>query len=163
MRKYLAAAIVIAGISLGYLWPAHAQNPALSGATPVQPTQALYYMIPISATAAVNTATTLTIPTPPPGFYNYVCRLAWNLSNDTTGTVATQIVSTSTNFNSFATKVSEVATASANYDSPTMMWGEPATGCAKSTSPGTSTTFVSSASGATHASFTWYAMYYQAP
>lgn len=141
----------------------HAQNPPQAGPIQTQNNQSLYYTIPISATAAVNTATTLTIPAPPAGLYNYVCRLAWNLSNDNTGTVVTNIVSTSTNFNSFATKVSEVVTASANYDSQTMLWGDPATGCVKSTSPSTATTFVSSASGATHAAWTWYATYYQAP
>ena len=40
----------------------HAQNSPQAGTTPVQPTQSLYYLTPISATAAVNTATTLTIP-----------------------------------------------------------------------------------------------------
>lgn len=134
----------------------------LNGPVPAQAAQSVYYVIPISSTGAVNTAITLTIPTPPAGYYNYICKLAFNVSNDTTGTVVTNAVSTSTNFNSVAFKVSQVATASANYDSGTYDWGTPATGCAKSVSPGTATTFVSP-TGQTHAMWTWYAMYYQGP
>lgn len=138
------------------------QNPPVANVTPVQATQGLYYTTPISATAAVNVATTLTLPAPASGLYNYVCKLAFNLSNDTTGTVVTNAASTSTNFGTFTFKVSHVVTASAGYDSPTYDFGSPATGCAKSVSPGTATTFVSTA-GLTHSAWTWYALYYQAP
>jgi len=38
-----------------------------------QATQGLYYLTPISNTAAVNNQVTLTIPAPPTGLYNYIC------------------------------------------------------------------------------------------
>lgn len=139
-----------------------AQNAPQSNTTPVQATQSLYYTIPISATAAVNTATTLTIPAPPAGLYNYVCSLSIDSSNDNTGTAVTNVATSSTNFNSFALKFSHTATASGDYTSPVYKFGDPATGCAKSTSPGTATTFVSAASQ-THDIATWTATYYQAP
>lgn len=142
---------------------ASAQNNADAGAQPVQLTTPKYSLIPISATAAVNTSTTLTIPAPPPTWYNYVCYLAYQVGNDNTATVVTNVVSTSTNFNSFAVKFS--AASSASTDSgvqvalPAM---QPTGGCAKSTSPGVATTFVSPAS-VTHAMWTWYGLYYQGP
>jgi hypothetical protein len=52
------------------------------------------------------------IPAPAAGLYNYVCSLAYDLSNDTTGTVVTNVVTTSTNFGTFALKVSQTAVAS---------------------------------------------------
>lgn len=138
-----------------------AQGPVYPGATPTQGAPALYALTPISATGAVNTAITLTIPAPPAGMYNYICKLGYNLSNDTTGTVATNVVSTSTNFNSFAVKTSQIATASIE-NNWMMDFGTPATGCARSTASATATTFVSPAS-VTHAMWTWYAAYFQAP
>lgn len=122
----------------------------------------VYPLTAISATAAANTQTTLTIPAPGAGLYNYVCSLGFNASNNNTGAVITNAVSTSTNFNAFAIKFSVLSTASNNYDLPYMTWGSPTTGCVKSTSPGTATTFVSPGA-ATNFAFTWYATYYQAP
>jgi len=133
-----------------------AQAPTIVTATTPQIT-----LIPISATAAVNTQTTLTIPAPPGGMYNYVCSLAFQLGNDTTATVVTNVVSTSTNFNSFAVKVSQPSVASNDTGAMMVLNGQGTAGCAKSTAPGTATTFVSPA-GVTHAMWTWYATYYQA-
>lgn len=153
----IAVLVVASGLTLGRLL---AQNAPTAGTTQVQANVALYYTIPISATAAVNTATTLTIPAPPAGQYNYVCKLSFNISNNNTGAAVSNAASTSTNFNSFAVKASHVATASAGYDSPVYLRGSPASGCAKSTSPGTATTFVSP-TGLTSSAWTWYALYYQ--
>lgn len=136
-----------------------AQNPPAANTTPVQATQALYYQIPISSTAASG-ATTLTIPVPAPNLYNYVCHLAINGSNNNTGAVLTNAVTTQTNFNSFVLKFSQISANSNTYDWA-MPMGTPSTGCAKSTSPGTATTFVSPS--VTNWAFTWYATYFQAP
>src|SRR5436190_7324087 len=76
-----------------------------SSGSPVQITTQ-YALVPISATAAVNVQTTLTIPAPPPGFYNYVCSLHFNASQNGTGTAAVNAVTTSTNFNAWALKFS---------------------------------------------------------
>jgi hypothetical protein len=136
-----------------------------SGFVPVIP------VVPISATAAVNNATTLTIPTPPGGFSNYVCSLGYQLNSDATGAAVTNAVTTSTNFNAFAIKVSMPVSVNLDSSSGTQANGQanvtlfslnPGGGCAKSTIPGTATTFVSTA-GLTHAAWTWYATYYQAP
>lgn len=119
--------------------------------------------IPISATAAVNTQTTLTIPAPPGGMSNYICYLAYQASADATGAAITNAVTTSTNFNSFAVKFSQPA--GVNLDSGVQVVLNTlgaAGGCPKSTIPGTPTTFVSSA-GLTHETWTWYAVYVQAP
>lgn len=136
------------------------QNLPTAPATQTQTVNALPYLTLYSATAAVNVATTLTIPAVQ-GQWIYVCKLKFNLSNDNTGTVVTNVASTSTNFNSVAFKASHVVTASAGYDSPTFDFGEPGTGCAKSTSPSTAVTFVSPAS-VTHSAWTWYATAYYA-
>lgn len=139
---------------------ARAQNIAPATATQVQATQGYYFTTPISATAAVATVTTLTIPAPPGGLYNYVCSLALNASQNASATAATNAVTTSTNFNAFALKFSFPATVNGTYDWGTK-WGEPSTGCVKSVSPGTATTFASPNQAQT--AFTWYATYYQAP
>lgn len=131
------------------------------GATLVQLAPALYGLTPISSTAAVAAQTTLTIPAPPAGQYNYICDLHFNASQNATSTASTNAVTTSTNFNSYAIKYSLAATANANYDW-IEGWGSSATGCAKSTSPGTATTFVSPAAQ-TNTAFTWTAAYFQAP
>lgn len=135
---------------------------SIQSATPVQAITAYYATIPISATAAVNTQTTLTIPAPAPGLYNYVCRLEFVASQDGTSAANSNLTTSSTNFNSFAMKYSLAATANLTYTGPVYQWGDPATGCAKSTSPGVATTFVSPTAVANTA-FTWYATYYQAP
>jgi hypothetical protein len=118
------------------------------------------YTIAISATAAVNNQTTLTIPQPPSGQYNYVCKLEFSASQNGTSTANPNSTTSSTNFNSWAWKYSLAATANLSYEHSFDM-GNPATGCAKSTSPGTVTTFVSPAA-LTNTAFTWSATYYQA-
>src|SRR5689334_8354005 len=157
--KYLGVALLT--MALCGLVGVRAQNFTPAGATSVQLTSPQYFTTPISATAAVNTQTTLTIPAPAAGLYNYVCTLAYELSSDGTGGALANLVSTSTNFNSFAVKFSVPATV--GYDEVVPLFsGTPSTGCAKSAASGTATTFVSPAS-ATHTTFTWYATYYQAP
>jgi hypothetical protein len=129
--------------------------------TPVTIAANQYPLTPISATAAVNNATTLTIPAPPAGMYNYVCSLHFNASQSGTGAAVNNGVTTSTNFNTFAIKFSILAVASqANYDLAEY-WGIANVGCVKSTAPGTATTFVSPSASQT--AFTWDATYYQAP
>ena len=140
--------------------PAMAQGTVAPGtpATPVVVTGPT--LIPISATAAVNTATTLTIPAPPGGQYNYICYLAWEGSNDNTATVVTNAVTTSTNFNAFALKFSVPSAASNDTGTQVVLSATSPGMCAKSASPGTATTFVSP-SGMTHEAFTWMAIYWQ--
>ena len=156
--------LTLVAVSLVFCAEVFAQaNVPLSTATQVQAGPAINYQIAISATAAVNTQTTLTIPAPAAGQFNYICSLGFNASQSGTGAILNNQVTTSTNFNSFALKFSILAVASqANYDAPSLIWGTPATGCAKSTLAGTATTFVSPAAAAQTA-FTFYATYYQAP
>ena len=161
-NRYLTLTLgVLIGLALIAVPTSTAQNAPLSNATAVQPTISLYFMTPISATAAVNNQTTLTIPAPSAGLYNYVCKLAFVISQDGTATANTNVVTTSTNFNSFALKKSLAATANLSTE-VSLDFGSPATGCAKSTSPGTATTFVSPAAAANTA-YSWYAAYFQAP
>ena len=159
MRAWLRSILFSVGLILALSLSAYAQAPTVVQAT----TPSGITLIPISATAAVANATTLTIPAPPGGLYNYVCWLAYEVGQDATGTVLSLATSSSTNFNAFAVKFSQLATV--NIDSGSMVLinsGGPGAGCVKSTSPGTATTFVQSASNA-HATWTWYATYYQAP
>lgn len=133
--------------------------------TPVQLTTPApnIVLVPISSTAAVNTQTTLTIPAPAGGLFNYVCYLAYEINQDATSTAYTNAVSTSTNFNSFAVKVSQPATV--NVDSgvqPVLNSMGAVGGCAKSAASGTATTFVGPVANL-HAAWTWYAVYFQAP
>lgn len=148
----LLAALLIAA-------PAFAQAP-----TPVQivpPPANGPILTAISSTAAVNTATVLTIPAPPGGQYNYVCYLAFEINSDATGGALSNVVSTSTNFNSFAVKVSFPATVSIDGGIQTALAGAvPAGSCVKSASPGVATTFTAPASS-THIAWTWYASYFQ--
>jgi hypothetical protein len=123
--------------------------------------QTQYALVSASQTQAINTQTTLTIPAPPPSFYNYVCSVHFNASQNATSTAITNAVTTSTNFNAWAIKFSLAAVANQNYDM-NQSWGIANVGCVKSTSPGTATTFVSPAAVA-QAAFTWDATYYQAP
>ncbi len=155
-RPVLFALALCAGFVLAAV-PASAQAPTVVSFSTPQVT-----VVPISATAAVNTQTVLTIPAPPGGQYNYVCYLAYEINNDATGGAISNSVSTSTNFNSFAVKVSNVGTASTDSGVLQILTGSPATGCAKSAAAGTATTFTSPAS-ATHIAWTWYATYFQAP
>lgn len=146
-------------LATGVNWIVQAQI-GTAQTTPVT-LQTLYPLVAISSTAAVNNQTTLTIPAPPAGWYNYVCSLTYHASQDGTATVQTNAVTTSTNFNSFALKYSLTATATINFDQQ-FNWGNPAVGCVKSASPTTATTFVGPTAGANIAQ-TWYATYYQAP
>lgn len=157
MKRYFLGAVFVALVlRIGV----HAQNQQTGNAPVVQIGNPIYYTTPISSTAAVNTATTLTIPAAA-GLYNYVCSLAFEVNNDNTATAVSNVVSTSTNFNSFAVKFSQPATASVDtYVS--IFNATPGTGCVKSTVAGTATTFVSPGS-VTHSAWTWYASYYQAP
>jgi invasion protein IalB len=119
--------------------------------------------IPISATNSVNTQTVLTIPAPPGGMSNYICSLAYQINADATGGAITNAVSTSANFNAFAVKVSMPAGVNLDGGVQVVLNSNGAVGgCAKSTVPGTATTFTSTAS-LTHIAWTWYATYYQAP
>lgn len=129
----------------------------------VQSAPAVYAMTPISATGAASTQVTLTIPAPAQaGYYNYICSIHFNASHDNTATTAaTNSVTTSTNFNSYAIKFSLNNTAN-NVTDWSEQWGStPGAGCVKSNSPGTATTFVSPA-GAANMQFTWTASYFQA-
>ena len=146
---------------LALLWAA----PAWAQATLVQFTTPAtnLVLVPISATAAINTAAVLTIPAPPGGLSNYICSLGYQVGSNATGAAITNQVSTSTNFNGFAVKFSSLATV--NIDSGVFMVlnsGGAVGGCAKSTIPGTATTFTSPAALA-QATWTWYATYFQAP
>lgn len=139
-----------------------AQTQSFIPSTPVQGAPGFYALTPISATGAVNTQVTLTLPQPTSGSFNYVCALGFNASQSATGAILSNQVTTSTNFNSFALKFSINAVASTpNYDW-FQHWGTPVGGCTKSQTAQTATTFVSPAAAAQTA-FTWYATYFQAP
>lgn len=159
MRKYLVPILVGLVAAAGYtVVDAQLSNqPTTTVVVAANP----YPLVPISNTAAVNTQVTLTIPAPPAGMYNYICSLHAEASTDGTGTTTFQnAVTTSTNFNSFALKVS---TGAAKTDTQvTENWGIANVGCVKSTSPGTATTFVSPA-GVANAAWSWDATYFQAP
>lgn len=158
-RFSVVLAAIVAAVALSPA-PAQAQAP-----TTVQFTTPAVGIvpIPISATAAVNTQTTLTIPAPPGGMSNYVCSLAYQISANATGGAITNVVSTSTNFNSFAVKASMPAGVNLDGGLQVVLNSNGAVGgCAKSTIPGTATTFVSP-SGLTNQTWTWYAVYFQAP
>lgn len=140
-----------------------AQNVPGTGPTTVavQPATPYWTMIPGYATAAVNTQTTLTLSAPSPGLSIYVCSVYLTVAQDATATAGVNVVTTSTNFNSFALSYSIAATADLTsvYG---FTWGAPASGCVKAAQPGTAVTFVSP-SATTHTAFTWNATYYVAP
>lgn len=120
-----------------------------------------YPVVPISATAAAGSAVTLTIPAPVPASYsNYVCYLAIEGSNNNTALAVTNVVTTSTNFNSFAAKFSTPGAASSDTGVLVLL-NATAPGCAKSAAPGVATTFTSPTS--TDEAYAWYATYFQAP
>jgi len=156
-RSRFAFAAVVFALAAAY---SYAQT-VYPGATPVQSAQALYALTPISATAAVNTQTTLTIPAPAAGLYNYICDLHFNASQDGTATAINNAATTSTNFSSFAINFSAEDVAQKVYDYKLGPFA-PATGCVKSAASGTATTFVSPAA-VTNAAFSWKAAYFQAP
>lgn len=155
----LVAGIVFLPFGVGQNLPGTGSNTVTT-----QATTPWFSTTPISATAAVNAQTTLTIPAPSSsGLYNYICSLAYEISNNgTAGSGASVVVSTNTNFGTFAVKVSQPATASTDSGVQMLFSASPAGGCAKSAVAGTATTFVSPAS-LTYIAWTWYATYYQAP
>ena len=159
MKKLVSILTLAFVLCAGFV---QAQSLSPVPATMIQHSQSYYGLTPISATAGTAAQTTLTIPAPPSGLYNYICTVTFNYSQTaTTGTAQTNAVTTSTNFGGFALKLSVVAAVSTNYDW-SEIWGDPASGCPKSTSPATATTFVSPA-GAAQGQFTWTAAYFQAP
>ena len=162
MRVLMRSLALTALLALVAVVPSFAQAPTVVSATTPAPNIVL---IPISATSAtVNAVATLTIPAPAGGLSNYVCSLAYQVGNDGTGTAISNAVSTTTNenFNTFAVKFSQPATASVDSGVLTVFQAQAASGCPKSTVPGTATIFASPA-GLTHAMWTWYAVYFQAP
>jgi hypothetical protein len=159
IKRFVFAAVVTT-LMVGSLVYAQSAYQSTTSAQPVV-LQTQFPLVPISATAAVNNQVTLTIPAPAPNFYNYVCSLHLNGSQNGTASVNTNVTTSSTNFNSFALKLSFAATVNGNLD-VIEGWGIANTGCVKSASPGTATTFVSPAA-ATNTAWTWSASYYQAP
>lgn len=159
-NKLILVSFLILALSLGSFAQ---QFSGIVGSTPIQAGNSYYALIPISATASAGSTSTLTIPAPPIGIYNYICDLKFQIGNNNTGTVLSNVVSTSTNFNSFAVKVSLVVTNSVDSGVIQALGPyNPGGGCAKSAQSGTATTFVSSATPS-NAAWTWYAAYYQAP
>lgn len=121
-----------------------------------------YPLLSASGTAAVGSAGVLSLPAPPPTWYNYVCSLHFEASHDNSATTAsTNAVTTSTNFNSFALKFSLNNVANQNYEYGPVQWGIANVGCVRSVSPGTATTFTSPTTANT--AFSWDGTYYQAP
>lgn len=165
MGTRLKAAVVVLALAalVQGAWLQRLTAQQQPGATLAQAGPSFYSLIPISATAAATTQTTLTIPAPAPGQYNYLCSIHFNASHDNTATTAlTNGVTTSTNFNGYAIKLSLNNVANQNYDFVDNWVSTPATGCVKSSSPGTATTFVSP-TGTANMQFTWTATYFQAP
>lgn len=169
MRRFFRSTVDLLGVVavaigvLVLLTPTrHVRAQAPTAATLTTPLASTITLIPISATAAAAATTTLTIPAPAGGLSNYVCSLAYQINNNNTGAVLSNVVSTSTNFNAFAVKASLVVTNSADSGVQVLFNLSPALGCAKSTIPGTATTFVGPV-GATGAAWTWYATYFAAP
>ncbi len=91
MKRVLSLIVLLA--SIGLASTASAQGPVLVQAT--TPSQIL--VIPISATAAAGSTATLTIPAPPGSYSNYICSLAYELSNNNTGTAISVAVCPSPN------------------------------------------------------------------
>lgn len=162
-KVFLKRAVIAFAIALA-MYPTLITAQNFSGVANSVPTQAatpFYSAIPTSATAAVNNQTTLTITAPTNGQYIYVCYLALEVSQDGTASAITNGTTSTTNFNSFATKFSMPATV--NTDQlMTFFQATPGAGCVKSAQSNTATTFVSPSASA-HAAFTWYATYYVAP
>lgn len=156
-EKFAIALII--SLLAGWIVQAQISNQPV---TPVVISANPYPLVPIAATAAINTQTTLTIPAPPAGWFNYVCSLHFNASHSTTGAVSALGVTTSTNFNAYAIKFTIIAVATQGVYDWVENWGIANVGCAKSTAAGTATTFVSPAAVAQTA-FTWTATYFQAP
>lgn len=159
MRQFFRSAILGALLAVVCAAPLVAQQPTLVQST--TPATNLV-LVPISATAAAGSPAVLTIPAPAGSLYNYVCFLAYDVSVGAGGTVTTNGVSTSTNFNAFAYKVSNPGTANTNSAVNVIIGPlSPTAGCVKSAAPGVSTTFTSPTTAAT--AFDFYATYFQAP
>lgn len=163
LAPVLAIAVLLQGLYYAHVLAQISQVSGLS-LPQIQAVPGSYGLIPIAATAAASTQTTLTLPAPQQaGFYNYVCSLHFNASHDNTATTAaTNLVTTSTNFNSYALKFSLNNVANQNYDWIDNFGSAPGHGCIKSNTAATSTTFLSPA-GTANMQFTWTATYYQAP
>lgn len=139
MKKaiHVLAACLILAVSL-----VAQQNNPLSTANQIQLNQSIQYTTPVTATAAAGSPAVLTISAVQ-GQYIYLCgTLSLTASNNNTGAVLTNLVTTSTNLNSFALKFSQISANSNSYDW-SMPLGNPGTGCVKSTSPSTATTLTS--------------------
>lgn len=157
----LAAAAVLGamlGVNLGKIVEAQSQpQPTIM---PVR-VYTTFPIVPISATAAAGSAAVLTIPAPVnAAYFNYVCYLAIEGSNNNTPLAATNVVTTSTNFNSFAAKFSTPGAASSDTGVLPLL-SSTAPGCAKSAAAATATTFTSPTS--TDEAYAWYALYFQGP
>ena len=165
MKRLLYLSIpIILGLFLLMSGSALTQNMPGTGVgntTQVQLTTPFYATTPISATGASNAITTLTIPAPSSGLYNYVCSLALQGGNDNTAAAITNGVTSSTNFNSFAAKISVPSAGSNDTGILLFFTSSPGGGCVKSAASATSTTFLSSQNA--REQWTWYATYYQAP
>lgn len=126
--------------------------------TPVQHTaQMLNSCATQNATAAVNNTVTLTL-TPPPGQYVYFCGWDIAISQNGTGSSATNVSWTSTNLNGWNWKMSWVGTASTTITLPFYALGQPT----RSAAPGVAVTIVSP-SALTNTAYNVNAYYYFAP
>ena len=166
-KEKILAALAAVTLLVGGVVLFSAYHP-LAAQTSPQPTIppvrifAVYPLVPISATAALGSAATLTIPAPGNAvFFNYVCYLALEASAGA-GTVAplTNVVTTSTNFNGFAAKFSNPGAVSTDTGVLTLI-NSTAPGCAKSAAAGVATTFTSPTNA--NEAFNWMAVYLQAP
>lgn len=160
MKKRLVPIVTILILVAVFVF---AQTTPIGGVAPVPVTTYTPYVITaLTATAAVGSPATLTIPAPPSGQYNYVCYLALEGSVDATGgaTIATNSTTSNANFGTFSMKISNPATVNTDTGILTAINAIPP-GCPKSVSPTTSTTFTSPTT--THLAYNWYATYFQAP
>jgi len=154
-----AGVVVVLALCSGIVF-ARQQNLADAAKTQIELGAPSIYLIPINATAAAGSQATLTLPAPPPGLYNYLCKLEFSASQNGTATANTNATFTTTNFNSWSWKWSLAATANLTYEH-TFDMGTPTTGCAKSTAPGTATTFTTNPTTFTNTAINFSAQYYQ--
>lgn len=102
-------------------------------------------VIPVTATAAANTATTLTIPAPPAGLFNYITSI--DITRNATAALAgtATLVITTTNLpNSLAWSVGNAMAAGGTQVDVNKVFSNPL----KSTTAATATTIVAPAAGA---------------
>ena len=134
-----------------------------TGAVQAQLGSPFFITTPISATAAVNVASVLTLPAPSNvNLFNYVCNLWYDVNNDNTATAISNVAWTSTNFFSYGGKLSMPSAASNDTGVQTVINASPGGGCVKSAAGGTATVFTSP-SGVAHAMWNWGALYYVGP